>query len=131
MAALLGCYALLAAGLASGLALFITLKGEFRRFETRWSKRQSALEEAVQAMCAEIETLAERVKEAEERAGVLVPPTPPKSGLNLGKRSQALRMFRRGEMPEQIAAALDLPQNEVELLIKVHRISLETLAPEP
>jgi hypothetical protein len=31
-------------------------------------------------------------------------------------------MSRRGETPGQIAAALELPQGEVDLLLKVHRI---------
>ena len=58
--------------------------------------------------------------EAEERTGVLVPPAPPKSGLNLNKRSQVIRMSRRGEQAEKIAASLNLPQREVELLLKVY-----------
>ena len=49
----------------------------------------------------------------------------PKPGLNLSKRSQALRMHRRGEAPEQIAEALELPLQEVDLLLKVHRIVIE------
>ena len=52
----------------------------------------------------------------------LVAPVPPRSGLNLTKRSQAVRMIRRGDAPRDIAAALGLPQNEVELLAKVHGI---------
>jgi hypothetical protein len=31
-------------------------------------------------------------------------------------------MSRRGETPGQIAAALELPRGEVDLLLKVHRI---------
>ena len=45
--------------------------------------------------------------------------------LNLNKRGQVLRMRRRGENPETIAAALSIPQNEVDLLLKVHQMSLE------
>jgi hypothetical protein len=65
--------------------------------------------------------LGERVQEAEQRAGVLVAPTPPKSGLNLNKRVQVIRMSKRGERAEMIAASLDLPRREVELLLKVTR----------
>ena len=50
-----------------------------------------------------------------------------KPGLNLSKRSQALRMHRRGEAPAQIAAALNIPSQEVELLIKVQRIVLSNM----
>ena len=52
---------------------------------------------------------------------------PFKPGLNLNKRSQALRMHRRGDRAEDIALALDVPLQEVELLVKVHRIVLSTI----
>ena len=52
---------------------------------------------------------------------------PPRAGLNLEKRSQALRMHRRGESPAQIAAVLEIPLQEVELLLKVHRIVLRSI----
>ena len=44
--------------------------------------------------------------------------------MNLSKRSQVLRMGRRGDTPEQVAAALAVPLQEVDLLVKVHRIVL-------
>ena len=58
---------------------------------------------------------------------VAPPPGLPKPGLNLSKRSHALRMHRHGEGAEQIAAALDLPRQEVELLLKVHRIVMSSV----
>jgi len=54
-------------------------------------------------------------------------PAVPKAGLNLCKRSQALRMHRKGDPPAQIAAALEVPLQEVDLLIKVHRIVISNL----
>jgi hypothetical protein len=51
-------------------------------------------------------------------------PASPRAGLNLCKRSQALRMYRKGDAPGRIAAALEVPLQEVDLLIKVHRIVL-------
>jgi hypothetical protein len=48
----------------------------------------------------------------------------PRAGLNLCKRTQAVRMHRQGDPPGRIAAALDVPLQEVDLLIKVHRIVL-------
>jgi type II secretory pathway pseudopilin PulG len=47
-----------------------------------------------------------------------------RAGLNLCKRSQALRMYRKGDPPDRIAAALEVPLQEVDLLVKVHRIVL-------
>jgi hypothetical protein len=40
--------------------------------------------------------------------------------VNVGKRGLALRMHRRGESPDHIAATLNIPRNEVDLLLKVH-----------
>jgi phage-related baseplate assembly protein len=124
-------YLLLAAGLGLCLYLFVTLKREIWKLEARWRRQQSALEDAIQQMRADVEDLKTRLQEAEERAGLLVAPTPPRSGLNLSKRTQALRMFHRGESPEQIAAALSIPENEVQLLLKVNRILVEHAQPAP
>ena len=55
-------------------------------------------------------------------------PTMPKQGFNLNKRSQALRMHRRGDTPEQIASALEMPLQEVRLLLKVQQIVLSSVA---
>ena len=52
-------------------------------------------------------------------------PAAGQQALNLNKRGQVLRMRRRGENPETIAAALSLPRNEVDLLLKVHQLALE------
>ena len=60
---------------------------------------------------------------------MLVPPAPLRSGLNLSKRTQALRMAARGETPEHIAAALSLPDSEVQLLLKVQRMVAGQQAP--
>ena len=81
---------------------------------------------AIKALADQIEELKREVREAESRTGMLVPPTPPKSGLNLNRRSQVLRMSRQGERPSKIAAALSLPQKEVELLVKVQKIVLSS-----
>lgn len=54
-------------------------------------------------------------------------PALPKASLNLSKRSQALRMHRHGDTPETIAAALDVPRQEIDLLAKVHQIVMSTV----
>jgi hypothetical protein len=43
--------------------------------------------------------------------------------LNLTRRAQALRMQRRGESPATIAAALRLPRNEIDLLLKIQTLT--------
>jgi SOS response regulatory protein OraA/RecX len=70
-----------------------------------------------------VESLSQEVRELRQHApGTTLDGGVPKPGLNLSKRSQALRMHRRGETPEQIAAALVVSRQEVDLLLKVHRI---------
>jgi len=116
-------YLLLAGALSACLYLFLILKREIRKLEARWSQRHHKLEETIQALRTDLEEMRNRLQEAEERAGLLVPPAPLRSGLNLSKRSQALRMAARGESPEHIAAALSLPDSEVQLLLKVQRLA--------
>jgi hypothetical protein len=102
------------------LFFFLMLDHELRLVR-RGSKRNHAAQAASTAeLKTQLAELATRVLEAEERAGVLVPPPPPPSGLNLNKRTQVIRLSRRGEGAESIAASLHLPQREVELLIKIH-----------
>lgn len=77
---------------------------------------------------ATLESLSARLKELETRPlpGALEPAAP-RAGINLSKRSQAIRLHRRGETADRIAAELQVPRQEVELLLKVHRIVLSTI----
>ena len=84
-------------------------------------------EAALAAIRDSTRELAARVDELEQRPVPAALPGPPKAGLNLSKRSQALRMHRRGDPPAQIALALDIPLQEVDLLLKVHRIVLRSI----
>jgi len=118
-------YALIAAGMGLCLFLFVSLKRDLRASDSRCEKKLAALEAEWKEKVAALE---QQCQELAEVSGLLVPPPPIRSGLNLNKRSQALQMSRRGEKPQDIAAALSLPRNEVELLMKVQRIVLA--APE-
>jgi hypothetical protein len=75
----------------------------------------AALQKTVHAQSAQLEDLQRKPQSA-------ALPAIPRAGLNLGKRSQVIRMHRHGDAAERIAAALEVPRQEVELLIKVHRI---------
>jgi hypothetical protein len=102
------------------LFFFLCLEHEMRIMKLRLHRRQNAQQTAADELKAQVAELTARVLDTEERTGVLVAPTPPKSGLNLNKRSQVIRMSRRGEQAEKIAASLNLPQREVELLLKIY-----------
>ena len=79
------------------------------------------LRDAVEAMAAQMREM------YKVPAAAPLDPATPRPGLNLSKRSQALRLHRRGEAAGQIAAAIQVPRQEVDLLIKVHRIVLSTV----
>ncbi len=114
-----------AAGLSACLYLFLLLKREFRAAELRLGERQRVIEEAAAQSRETVGNLERGLGELQVRTELLVPPAPPPSGLNLGKRGQVLRMFRRGESPARIAASLALPRREVELLVKVEQLILD------
>jgi hypothetical protein len=84
----------------------------------RQEARLDAMQSAIDALGAEVRGL-----EGQPAAGSMSV----RPGLNLSKRSQALRMHRRGEASPEIAAALNIPSQEVELLIKVQRIVLSNI----
>jgi hypothetical protein len=117
----------LAAVAASLFALFGS-KAMIRSANDRVSGAQTQFEEGIQAIHQTVEALAAQVQEVQQQSRVMAAPGLPKPGLNLTKRSQALRMHRRGDSPDQIAATLEIPLQEVDLLIKVHRIVLGAVA---
>ena len=119
--ALLECLLALA-GMGACVWLFMLMKADLRGGDRRSRKRAEALEAGLHAVRVSLANLSKRLEETEKQSGLLVPPPPTRSGFNLNKRSQAIRMSRRGEMASQIAAALELPQGEVDLLLKVHRL---------
>jgi hypothetical protein len=119
-------YLLLGLGLGACLYLFISLNREIRAAR----RKQHALEAAIGLLSVEFTEVKRALEEAESRTGVLVAPTPPRAGVNLTIRSQALRMYRRGETIQRISAALAVPEQEVELLIKVQQMSLDAPLPE-
>jgi hypothetical protein len=108
-------YLLIAAGLFSTLALFMTLKREIRG----QAQRQKTRIEEMVVRLNEAERSPEPVAQEEF---VRFVPAPLRAGLNLNKRVHAMRMLRRGEDISHIAAALGVPRKEVELLIRVHSI---------
>ena len=117
-------YALVVISLGLCMFLFFSAKREIRRLQLRVKQQNMLLQEAYDRMEFAVEQLKTKFEELEGKAGEMVPPPPAQSGMNLNKRTQAARMFRRGERSEQIAAALSLPRNEVALLLKIHQASM-------
>jgi hypothetical protein len=121
------CGLVLAAVATSFLALFGS-KAMIRSANDRVRDAQKEFEEGIQSMRQTVEGLAAQVQDVQQQPRVMVAAGLPKPGLNLTKRSQALRMHRGGDSPDRIAATLEIPLQEVDLLIKVHRIVLGAVA---
>lgn len=126
----LALYIIVAAGIGFCVYLFIALKAELAATSRRDREKQrriECLESSLAETRAALQALEADLRGVEQQTGMLVAPAPAPSGLNLSKRTQVLRMHRTGQDSAGIAAALLLPLNEVNLLIKVHRITMEQL----
>jgi hypothetical protein len=87
----------------------------------------SPADTAIAVLQLKIDELQQQIEELRRQGPVAAGPSVPRACLNLERRTQALRMNRRGEAPAQIAAALEIPLQEVDLLLKVHRIVLRSI----
>lgn len=119
---LAGSYAFQAAGAIVLLLVFLALKRELHELRSRITRLDFSLR---------LDAMNQRLEEAEQRVNSTGPPIPVRRSVNLSKRSQVIRLSRRGEPVETIAATLGLPQREVELLLKVHHISTAATAGGP
>jgi len=90
--------------------------------ERRAIAETGQLTATVEGVGKAVANLSQEVRDLRQQPPAGVPGGIPRAGLNLSRRSQALRMHRRGEPPEQIASVLGISRQEVDLLIKVHRI---------
>ena len=124
-------YALLAAGCIFGLFFLFSFEREIRSLKARLAGRQIGDNASAHNLKVQLHELAERLRDAEERAGIPLAPPSVKASFNLNKRTQILRMSRRGERSENIAASLSLPWREVELLLKIHSLVLNSSSETP
>lgn len=131
--AMLSCAALAAAVLSSAVLLVSVRRNRHWRMaaETAWQERETKWEAALESMSGRLEAVASEWRDLEQQipAAQAVPFSTGKvrPGLNFSKRAQALRMHRRGDPPEQIAACLEVPLPELDLLLKVHHIVLSNI----
>jgi hypothetical protein len=110
-------YGIIGTGLLGCLGLWIAVKRELRTVRSRLANSRESIDMGLQNLSSALEEV-RNLQKADP------PPAMPKDGfsLNLTKRAQALRMYRRGETVASIAAALQTPSTEIELLLKVDRL---------
>ena len=75
----------------------------------------------------EAELVAARLtlEDIDQRAEALPPPQPIR--IDPARRSQALRLARRGRTAEEIAVELGTPLQEIVILLKVHRLIVKNV----
>jgi hypothetical protein len=116
-----------AANLILVLAIVCTLGQRVRQLRASAARQDAALKSETARLSAEIAELKTelkaRLQEIEEPSQSLLPAAAASThGVNNTLRSKVLKMHRLGQSPERIAGSLRLPQGEVDLLVKVHRI---------
>jgi len=117
-------YLLIALNSILCLFFFLCLENEIRLLKRSAARPGKIQDCSAQDLKARLEELSLRIHDAEERLGMAALPPTPKASFNLNRRTQVIRMSRRGEPAENIAASLSIPRKEVELLLKVHRLVL-------
>jgi hypothetical protein len=114
-----------AAAISLGITLYLTVR--FQRLKQTIDKQEKPEEESplpsiVAGLKWELTSLADRLATLESEARETPANVTIRSGMNLNKRTQALRQYRLGHASTEIAKSLDMPRAEVDLLLKVHRI---------
>lgn len=119
--------ALLMAGLVVSFSLFLGVKKEMHRQARRYKQALREMEERLPKPRAA--AFPEADLRAHTESVAILPPgnAPARSGFNLQRRGQALRLLRRGEDIAHVSAALGVPRGEVELLIRVQQLAATRL----
>jgi hypothetical protein len=113
-------YTAVALSLLASLVLYFDLRVEMAKERSQERKKQDASAALVRGMAGDLETVRHSMSTLAVRPPELAPANQPAGqGINLSKRGQVLRMHRRGESVATIAAALQTPRSEIELLLKV------------
>jgi hypothetical protein len=117
-------YLTVAANLIVVLGILFTVSERVRQLGGRTGKHEAALQSEAARLSAEIAELKTKLWELEETGNSRLPASaaPGTNGASSTLRSKVLKMHRLGQSPERIAGSLRLPQGEVDLLLKVHRI---------
>jgi hypothetical protein len=115
-------------GMAVSFLALVRARALLSEVERRGSAGLEKWESALQGMRQDLDALGAQLGDIQQRPpDVEAAPASFRPGLNLSTRSQALRMFRTGEPKERIAMALEVPLQEVDLLLKVHGIVTSNL----
>jgi hypothetical protein len=127
-------YLTVAANLALVLGILLGLSQRVRQLHDRACRQERTLETETARLAAEITGLKGQVLRLEQTvleqtssslaAAAAAAGTAAGAGnsVNSTLRSKVLKLHRLGQSPDRIAGALRVPQGEVDLLVKVHKI---------
>jgi hypothetical protein len=100
------------------VGLFVKNRHDLKRIRTEARETVRETAGGVSNLSLEVQGIRESVRQMEECPVA----TSKGQSLNLTKRAQVLRMYRRGETVLGIAAALRTPPAEVQLVLKLHHL---------
>jgi len=119
-------YLLLAANTVLLLVLFFGINQRLRKFGTRSTAREAALQQESARISNVMSELNARISILEKEDRHPGNTEPGASGLNSTLRGKVLKMHRLGQPAERISEVLRVPRGEVDLLVKVHAIVMRT-----
>jgi hypothetical protein len=82
---------------------------------------------AMEAAQTRYTVIASELESVKLQPAVEILPGTPRPSMNVTRRSQALRLHRKGDSAERIADTLAIPRQEIDLLLKVHQLVLNNL----
>jgi hypothetical protein len=103
---------------------FLRLRRDVALLRSCHQQEIRRLSETLEQLQAAYLELREQQQRASARTEILPASLVVHAGMNASQRAQILRLARRGDRPDQIAAALGLPLHEVNLTLKIHRAAL-------
>jgi hypothetical protein len=116
-------YGVFAAAGSAAFYLVVSTRFRMRRQQKHHLEESQALREdlaALKEVVAKLEATVQKLGVDVSQNAHSAPACPPSTGLDVQKREEALRMYRRGSDRQTISTALGLTLAEVALLEKVH-----------
>jgi DNA-binding NarL/FixJ family response regulator len=106
-------------------ALFILGRRRSAALSGEIAAESETRSESIASLKEQISRLQKRLQDVENRKTSLWDWNPEPTSINLNRRGQVLRLFRRGDSAAQIASTLGLSKGEVMLIVKVHEMKRE------
>ena len=111
------------------LGILLTFSQRVRQPRANAGKQEATLQAETARLSAAVTELRGQILELQQSDNSLAPASPvpaagaaTANGVNNTLRNKVLKMHRLGQSPDRIAVALRVPQGEVDLLVKVHKI---------